>query len=123
MDLNYVRIDKRGTGDEYILFKASEDCQLHDFLIHDDTFDSEGDLSNKLRHMYRFPRLNVKKGEYVALYVKTSGKYFLGKYKSALKIEHPCHILHWGANANIFNQDGDHLYLLKIAETDRITIQ
>lgn len=123
MNLKFLKIGNKGEDKEYILFQAVEDCNLHNYLIHDDTFDSDGELSNKLRHMYRFPSVSVKKGEFVALHVKQSGKYSKGTYKTALfKTEYPCHILYWGANTNIFNQDGDHLYLLAIAQTNRITI-
>lgn len=118
MNLKFVRIGNKGEEKEFILFHAVDDCNLHNYLIHDDTFDSDGELSNKLRHMYRFPSVSVKKGEYVALYVKESGQYSKGTYKK----EHPCHILYWGASTNIFNQDGDNLYLLAIAQTNRIII-
>lgn len=117
MDLKFVKIDKKETDDEYIMFKATEDCQLHDYLIHDDTFDSEGELSNKLRHMYRFPKLLVKKGEYVVLFVKKQGK-----YKKATQGANQFHFLYWGTNTNIFNQDGDKLYLLLIAQTNRVVL-
>lgn len=67
MNLTFKEIEYRGTDDEYILFYAQDDCNLRDYLVHDNTFDADGELSNKLRHMYRFNRTVVaKKGEYVA---------------------------------------------------------
>lgn len=118
MDLKYLRIGNKGTEDEYILFQAVKDCILKDYLIHDDTFDADGEISNKLRHMYRFNRsVKVKAGEYVALYVKKEGDYCvgtIGKIKPT-----PCHIFYWGLDVDVFNDNGDHLYLLKIDETSK----
>ena len=118
MNLNYVKIGKKGEDEEYILFKASNDCYLKNYLVHDNTFDADGDLSNKLRHMYRFNRnLTIKAGEYVALYVKKKGEYKIGTYDNAV-----CHLFYWGLDVSVFNADGDHLYLLKIDETKRFPV-
>lgn len=48
-------------------------------------------MSNKLRHMYRFPLISVKSGQYVALYTKKTSSYNLGTYGPA-----PCRILYRG---------------------------
>ena len=117
MNLKFQKIGEKGKEDEYILFYAEGDCLLHNYLIHDDTFDSDGDMSNKLRHMYRFPLISVKSGQYVALYTKKTGSYNLGTYGPA-----PCHILYWGTNTSIFNQDGDNLYLLLISQTAKVKL-
>lgn len=118
MNLNYVRIGKKGENDEYILFYASNDCNLKDYLVHDNTFDSDGDLSNKLRHMYRFNRnVTIKAGEYVALYTRKKGEYKVGNLGDAV-----CHLFYWGLDVSVFNAAGDHLYLLKIAETKRFPV-
>lgn len=112
MNLKFKKIGNKGKDNEYILFYAEGDVSLHNYLIHDDTFDSDGDISNKLRHMYRFPRISVKVGQYVALYTKKTGRYVLGNCGTT-----PCHIFYWGTNTSIFNQDGDTLYLLLISQT------
>lgn len=118
MNLNFLKIVKKGEEDEYILFKASAYCNLKNYLVHDNTFDADGELSNKLRHMYRFNRnVSVNADEYVALYVKKKGTYTKGKYGEAV-----CHIFYWGLDVSVFNSDGDHLYLLKIAETKRFPV-
>lgn len=114
MDLKFIQIGNKGKDDEFILFQAINDCNLRDYLVHDNTFDADGELSNKLRHMYRFNRSVVaKKNEYVAIKVKQSGKYVMGTYSKTS----PCHIFYWGVDHDIFNKDGDKLYLLRIAET------
>lgn len=116
MNLVFKKIENKGTEEEYLLFRAEKDCNLSNYLLHDDTFNADGELSNKLRHMYRFPRsVKVAKDEYVKLYIKKKGKYRLGEY-GFLK-QSPCHIFYWGLDTSVFNEDGDHLYLLRIAET------
>lgn len=117
MNLKFQKIGNKGKEDEYILFYAEDNCSLHNYLIHDDTFDSDGEISNILRHMYRFPCISVKPGEYVALYTKKIGHYVSGTYGT-----NPCHILYWGTNTSVFNQDGDNLYLLLIGETTKIKL-
>lgn len=115
MNLVFKAIGRKGTDDEFILFYANEDCNLRNYLLHDDTFDADGELSNKLRHMYRFPKLILaKKGEYVAVYVKKKGSYKVSPYEGSR-----CHIFYWGLDVSVFNEDGDHLYLLRIAETSK----
>lgn len=110
----FKEIANRGKDDEFILFYAQDDCNLRDYLVHDDTFNADGELSNKLRHMYRFNRnIIAKKGEYVVLYVKKEGNYSPGTYKKTFA----CHIFYWGVDHEIFNAEGDRLYLLRIAET------
>ena len=117
MNLKFKGIHNKGTDNEFLLFYAEGNCNLRDYLLHDDTFNSDGELSNKLRHMYRFQRsVVVKKDEYVALYVKQEGAYKLGTVKIN-NATFPCHIFYWGLTNNIFNDNGDHLYLLRIAET------
>ena len=119
MNLSFVEIAKKGKDDEYILFYAQEDCNLKNYLLHDDTFNADGELSNKLRHMYRFNRNVVaKKGEYVAVYVKKEGNYVKGTYNKTSV----CHIFYWGLDVSVFNEEGDHLYLLRIAETSKSII-
>lgn len=41
----------------------------------DSTYDEEGNISNKHRHMFVFPDQNVKKGDFVWLYTK-KGNYY-----------------------------------------------
>lgn len=122
MNLKFRKIGKKGQKDEYILFYAEDDCFLHDYLIHDNTFDADGDISNKLRHMFRFPHLSVKKGQYVALYTQKGGQYNLGSCTHNSK-RYDCHMFYWGANTNVFNQEGDNLYLLLISQTTKVIIR
>ena len=67
--------------------------------------------------MYRFPKLLVKKDEYVVLFVKKQGN-----YRKTTQGVNQLHYLYWGTNTNIFNQGGDKLYLLLIAQTNRIVL-
>ena len=67
--------------------------------------------------MYRFGSLEVRKGDYVAVYTK--GKQ--GYTKSTMKTpkDAPLHIIKRGLDINIFNQEGDTAYLVQINAEDK----
>ena len=62
MKIRFFGRYKKDTKDEYLAFKVEEDCNIHQYLIYDTTFDGNGELSNLLPHMYRFPSQVVTKG-------------------------------------------------------------
>lgn len=70
MKLSIVGIKDNGTEDERVLIKVEEDCNLNKYILFAETFDENGNPSNKVPHMCRFDSIEVKKGEYVSLYTK-----------------------------------------------------
>ncbi len=43
MDLKFIQIGNKGRDDEFILFQAINDCNLRDYLVHDNTFGDDGE--------------------------------------------------------------------------------
>lgn len=121
MKLSIVGIKDIGTDDERVLIKVEEDCNLSKYILYDETFDEDGNPSNKVPHMYRFDSLEVKKGEYVSLYTK--GK--KGYSKSTMKNPKDAllHIIKRGLDINIFNFEGDTAHLVQINAEDKAGVK
>jgi len=114
MSLKISSVQNQGNAsDEYVVFKASADINVNQYMVEDNTF-SGGKFSNVHRHPFRFPSKTVKKDEYVVLYTRkgTNGE---GKMDNGAKF----YSFYWGSDAAIWNNEGDKVVLLKVdtAET------
>lgn len=107
MDLKLIRIADACTDDERVVIKAMTKCNLNDYIIFDTTFDENGIVSNKHRHIFIFPDMIVEKGDYVWLYTK-QGSYGTHKNTSGTTT----HKLYWCIDGHIWNDSGDRVYLL-----------
>ena len=70
MKIKIQEIKDRGNDEERIVLRVLEDCNLCRYLVLDTTFDKDGNISNKNRHVYAFGDVPVRKGDYVVLYTK-----------------------------------------------------
>ena len=113
MELKILKIQDRGTKDERIFIKILDDCNIGKFIVHDETFDEEGNKSNIWPHMYRFKHHDVKQGEYISLHIH-QGKDRVGKTTQGNK----CYIFYWGfdEDCSVFNSNSDTIHLIKIAD-------
>ena len=121
MKLSIVGIKDNGTDKERVLMKAEEDCNLKNYILYDETFDEEGNPSNKVPHMYRFDSIEVKKGEYVSIYTKGKEGYALSKMTTPK--DAPLHIIKRGLDITIFNQDGDMAHLVQINAENKAKVK
>lgn len=116
MKLRFYGRYNKGTKDEYLAFKVEEDCNIHQYLIYDTTFDGNGELSNLLPHMYRFPSQVVTKGANVFLYI-----YRMGTRKAIDKNSKGVDVFRfaWGldTNVSVFNKEKDFLHIAEVNET------
>ncbi len=110
MKLQISQVLYPGTEQEKVLLYAEEDCNLSNYILYDETFDEEGNPSNKWPHMYRLKNLDVKKGEYVSIHTCGEEKYKKDKTKNGTD----CHIFYRGLAEPIFNQEGDKAHLVQI---------
>lgn len=110
MKLSICKVNDNGKDTEYVLLKVEEDCNLSNYILYDETFDEEGNLSNKWPHMYRLKNLDVKKGEFVSIHTCGEEKYKKGKTNKG----NDCHIFYRGLVEPIFNQEGDKAHLVQI---------
>lgn len=120
MKIRFYSRYKKGTKDEHLVFKVEDDCNLHEYIIYDSTFDGHGELSNLLPHMYRFPFRHVTKGSYVILYIHDFGS------RRDYEMDEDGGIRYrfaWGLSSNVgvFNKEKDFIHIAKIEET-RVSI-
>lgn len=113
MNLTFVNRQFKDTDDDLLLFEALGKCVLSDYIVYDKTYNESGDESNIFPHMYRFPNIILEKGEYVALRLH---KGRTNKGQTAQK--EVCYNVYWGIDekVSIFNDDGDVVHLVRIAE-------
>ena len=113
MSLTFVNRQFKDTKNDLLLFQAKEKCVLSDYIVYDKTYNESGDESNIFPHMYRFPDITLEKGEYVALRLHKGNT-----NKGATKQNEVCYNVFWGIDdkASIFNDDGDVVHLVRIAE-------
>ena len=120
MNLTFINRQFKDTKNDLLLFKALGNCKLSYYIVYDKTYDESGDESNIFPHMYRFPDITLEKGEYVALRLH-KGK--TNKGETAQK--EVCYNVYWGMedNVSIFNDDGDIVHLVRIAEESNTPIK
>lgn len=120
MDLLFINRQFKDTENDLLLFKAVDKCLLSNYIVYDKTYDGDGDETNIFPHMFHFPTISVEKGEYVALRLH-KGKYYMGTTKQ----ETVCHNVYWGMDneVSIFNDEGDCVHLVRIAEQKEYTIK
>ncbi len=119
-----LRIDKiidNGKDNERVLIEVLDDCNLNNYILYDETFDEDGNPSNKVPHMYRFEKCIVKKGEFVSLYTKGDKGYALGTMKTPK--DAPLHRIKRELELNIFNKAGDVAHLVEINDEDSKKVQ
>lgn len=103
MDLKIISVHGNGDFDsEYVLLRATADCDVGYYQLCDTTYTDDDKVSNKLRHIYWFPDRAVKKGELVSLWTK-SGKNTTTKNESGTVV----HRFYWGLSKAVWNNDGD----------------
>jgi hypothetical protein len=111
MDLKIINGKKEGGADqEYVSLKVKNDCNIGDYLLTDKTFEGE-DASNKLRHVYWFPRKAVKEGDVVLLYTKK------GTNTQTTSGGTVGHIFYWNLKVAVWNdKQADAAILMKVVE-------
>lgn len=107
MDLQIIKIEDRGSNTERLIMKAVRKCNLNEFIVLDTTYDEDGIVSNKHRHVYVMPDIDVEEGDFIWLYT-CRGNYATHKNDSKTIT----HKLYWGLEINVWNNDGDKAYVI-----------
>lgn len=114
--LKIISINNSGNlQDEHVYLKAETDCNLGDYLLTDSTYGSNEAPSNKLRHVFFFPVLVVKKGEYVVLWTR-KGNYSVNPATTA---KSPQHNVFWGLQETVWNVTGDKAFFFTAPRAER----
>ena len=113
MKVNIGSVSDAGSLDSErigLLVRASGD--LSSYVIIDSTFDQEGTLSNRLRHMHRFGRQQVKSGDRVVLYTKSGLNQARSNGDGTTT-----YFVYWGLNETVWNRSGDVALLIEIVDS------
>ncbi len=112
MDKVKIRsIVDHGHQTERIVLDIIADSDIGEFLVLDTTYNSNGQVSNKVKHPYWFPDKEVQKGDTVVLYTKK------GENSSKINTNGTTtHFFYWNLDINIWNNDGDCALLLHVYE-------
>jgi len=107
MNLEIRGIVNNNTKQERVVLKVLADCNLKEYLLFDSTYDENGMISNKQRHMFVFPDQMVKKGDYVWLHTGC-GKEHVHDNTEQTKTYN----LYWEMDCSVWNNDGDTVHLI-----------
>jgi hypothetical protein len=102
-----------GKGDldkERVILIARRECDLIHYLVLDTTYNEDGTISDKNRHIYWFPSHLVKPRDYVLVYSKAGkNRTFVDKEGDTI------HVFFWGLDHTVWNEDGDAVTLVNTA--------
>lgn len=108
MDIAVASVHGHGKADEeYVLLKVSVDCELSYYALIDTTYDGEK-ITDKNRHVFWFPKKEVKAGDEIVLRTK------VGKNSWSTATSGRRHTLYWNLKSAVWNDTGDAATLLKL---------
>ncbi|MCS4314425.1 hypothetical protein M2397_004745 [Pseudomonas sp. BIGb0381] len=109
MDIKVVSVHGHGKADEeYVLLKVSSDCDLSYYALVDTTYAGEK-ITDKNRHVFWFPKHDVKSGDEIVL--RTA----VGKNSWSTSTTNRRHTLYWNLKSAVWNDTGDAATLLRLA--------
>ncbi|MDR6941343.1 hypothetical protein [Mucilaginibacter pocheonensis] len=86
---------------EYVVLKTEEDLNTAGYAVVDRTFDMNGKVSNEFRHIFVFPNLKIKNGDYIFLHT-AKGTYSSNSNRAGTTTHH----LYWGSGDCVWNDNG-----------------
>lgn len=110
-EFQFFKIVREPKENEHIVFRVLEDCNLSRFILMDNSYDEDGNVSNVHRHSFVLPNMNVGKGDFLRVYShKGETKSFINKSQTIT------HEIYWGfeEEVSIWNNDVDKAYIYKI---------
>lgn len=108
MNLVITNIYNENLQTERVVLTAQAACNLNSFVLFDTTYDEEGNVTNKERHLKAFPSINLKRGDTVTLYTKV-GRNVIPTANVFAPVNY---IIFWGLDHKVWNNAGDRAYLL-----------
>lgn len=119
MDISLDKIVNAGEENEYLLLSVNKDCNLGKFLVYDTTYDQDGNVSNKLPHLYRFPDMVIKKDRIPLVRLYTCRNYTTQEWVNPIGVNNL--ILSWRLQETIWNKEGDRANLIEISNESHIS--
>jgi hypothetical protein len=119
MKIDILGVQGRGNPEtEEIWFMVKEDTNAKFYMVADTTYKNGTEISNKLRHTYKFPDQKLDKGDSICLHTK-KGMYHTQPNKNKKTLHH----FYWGLDEDIWNKTGDIAYLYFITDSIREKIE
>lgn len=100
---------------ERVVLKVINEIDLVNYLVLDSTYNIDGTISEKNRHVFWFPYWSVSAGDYVLLYTKKgTARTIVDKDSKTI------HVFYWGLGRTVWNEDGD---VVTIVHTSRFAFR
>jgi hypothetical protein len=103
---------------EYVVMAVLSDCNLGNYALVDTTYAADRSVSNKWRHSFWFPSLQVQAEDYVYVYTR-KGRYEVQPYATPGQKAVNLHLFFAGSDAAIWNDGGDKATLVQYAVISR----
>lgn len=102
---------------ERVSFTALKAVEISNYAVMDHTFTQEGDLSDKGRHVYRFPKKEINEGDVIILYSKK------GSNSSGVRNGRNVHFFYWGRDTTIWNaNNNDTCTLMEVHDSQVVKV-
>lgn len=103
MELEVIGVYDRGNLNfERIHLLVTSNCYIGKYILTDSTYLKDGTVSNKLRHLYWFPDLEVYKNQSIILYTREGIPHYSEDVYGNI-----VHNLFWELNRTVWNKEGD----------------
>jgi hypothetical protein len=106
--------DKGHPDKEYLMLIVTENCNLRDFAVHDNTY-VNGKVSNELEHFYQFPNKQVKARDTIVLLTREKRD---GDITKDVTGGSTIYYFYWGLGHTVWNKELDWAYVLRISIVD-----
>lgn len=110
MQVRITRIDRGSLDQEKVVIEALEDCNLGRYILFDTTYDENGIISNKHRHLFVFSNLDILKDDFVVLYTRQKREGDFDHFRN--KRGSTTYNIFWDLGEQIWNNAGDKAYLV-----------
>jgi hypothetical protein len=120
MNLKLRKVEYAGDLEkERVIIDVKGDDDLNNYMIVDNTFNNEGEPSNKHRHLYKFPKQSVKKGDLIVLFSK-EGKNRVINHDGDINQYN----FYWNnSTTSVWNKGIDKCHLIKIENHKSIDVE
>lgn len=105
--------NKGEKGKEIIWLQVLEETNLRRYIISDTTFTDKNEISNEVQHMFWFPNINVKKGDWIALHTENGVYAAVNNDQKTIT-----HHIYRNIDRTIWNKDGDYAILYELADSE-----
>lgn len=103
---------------EIVRIQVKEGGHTRGYAVVDNTFNADDEPSNEFRHIFIFPRIEVKTGDFIRVF---TGE---GEYNTITnKKDTITHKLYWNSDACVWNdKEGDEAILIRYGAVNKVVV-